>query len=584
MSGLAGLFRVSGPPDRAPFLRMVRALDQRGPDARVEITFPDGALATTVRSPGEAGANPAWDPSGRWCVATDGELLNARTLLAEFHAWGESPEAASSAGIVACLFAARGLEAGLERLAGDVALIAWDSHTRSLHVVRDRAGQRPLHWAALADGTLLVASEPAALLAHGAVDGAPDVDAHRDGLALGAPLPPRTPWLGIRKLAPGERLAWSGGAPEILRWWEESANPPGADGARYRWARSLRFSTELAIQQRVAVDAPIAVALSGGLYAEALLLGTAARRRGPVLAFTVGADGPGDERGPAGEIAARCGAEHVALSIAAADVPALLAEIATLAEPLLTPEALGFYVIARAAGDRGAEVLLTGVGGASLYGGAHIPLGDRAASVPGVGLLGRVARAGAERFGGEPASHRQLRRRPEIDPGTTRWAAVDALAAQAPEGDPTGRALWLDRRLDAERGLAVLDRVTAAHGIRAQSPYADAQLVKLVGSMPVGHLVQVRRPRGLFVEGLAERLAGPAPSHRRMTLPIEAWLADGSLLAGAQEMVADLLLAEDVRRILGPRQPARQQWALVALAAWRRAHPEAPRPDGAHRA
>ncbi|MES2639760.1 MAG: asparagine synthase-related protein [Myxococcota bacterium] len=552
---------------------MIRALDARGPDARVAVDFPDGALATTVRAPGEVGANPAWDPSGRWCVATDGELLNARTLLAEFHAWGESPEAASSAGIVACLFAARGLEAGLERLTGDVALIAWDSHTRCLHAVRDRSGQRPLHWAALADGTVLVASEPAALLAHGGVDRTPDRDAHREALALGASLPPRTPWRGVHKLAPGERLVWSGGAPAITRWWEDSANPPGADGARYRWARSLRFSTELAVQQRVAVDAPVAVALSGGLYAEALLLGTAARRRGRVLAFTVGADGPGDERERAAQIAARCNAEHVPLTITAAEVPALLAEIGALGEPLLTPEALGLYVLARAAADRSAEVLLTGVGGAGLYGGPPVPLAERAASVPGIGFFGRAARAGVERFGGEPWAHRYLRRRPEIDSDSSCWDGVDLLTEQAPEGDPTGRSLWLDRRLDAERGLAVLDRVTAAHGVRAQSPFADPHLVKLVGSMPVGHLVQVRRPRGLFVEGLAERLDGPPPDHRGMTLPIEAWLEDGALLAGVQEMVADLVPAEDVRRLLGPGQPARQQWALVALAAWRRAHP-----------
>ncbi|MDP2316464.1 MAG: asparagine synthase-related protein [Pseudomonadota bacterium] len=573
MSGLAGLFRVEGPPDRAGLTRMLRALDPRGPDARVDVPLPDGVLAATVRAPGETGANPATDPSGRWCVATDGELLNARSLLAELHAWGESPESSGSAGVAACLFAARGLPPALERLAGDVSLIAWDSHARRLHLVRDRAGHRPLHWALLADGTLLVASEPGALLAHPGVDATPDPDALQDALALGAPLPPRTPWRGIHKLGPGERLEWAGGAPVVTRWWAESANPSGADGARYRWARSLRFSTELAIQQRVAVDAPIAVALSGGLYAEALLGSTAARRRGEVLALTVAIEGADNERERAAEIAARHGAEHVVLPLSAADVPGLLAEIAALGEPLFDPAALGYWLLARTAWERGAEVLLTGVGGASLFGGPAIPLVDRAAALPGVGLLGRVARAGADRFGGtETWASRHLRRRLLVQRDDTRRHALDALAAEAPGDDATGAALWLERRLDAEGALATLDRVTAAHGVRAQSPYADAALAKLVASIPVGHLVQVRRPRGLFEDGLAERLHGPAPLHRDMAPPVDAWLADGQLTAGVEGALEGLVPRDEVRAMLAPGQPPRRRWALVALAAWRGAH------------
>ncbi len=568
MSGLAGLFRVAGPPDRKPLPRMIRALDARGPDARVEVSVPDGSIAVTLRAPGETGSNPAWDPTGRWCVATDGELLNARQLLYEQRAWGEGPEEDSTAAVVACLFGARGFESGLERLTGDVAILAWDTATRTLHLVRDRAGLRPLHWALLDDGTIVAASEPGALLAHPGVGRAPDPDGLRDALTLGAALPPATPWHAIRKLGPGERLTWSGGAPTVVRWWEESANPPGADGARYRWARSLRFSTELAIQQRVAVDAPIAVALSGGLYAEALLAATAARRRGALLALTLAPDG-GDELARARVVAERCNAELVAVPLPTADVPAILAELAALSEPLLAPEALAWWVLARAAADRGAEALFTGIGGASLYGGVPAPVAERAAGVPVLGMVGRRARAGAERLG-EPWARRHLRRRLAMD-APPRWAALDALAATAPDADPIGAAAWLDRRIDAEAAHATLDRAAGAHGVRAQSPYADAPLAKLVASFPIGHLAQVRRPRGLFQDGLAERLGGDAPAHRPMTLPVDAWLALPGLTDGVADTLAGLVPPDLLR--LSPEVPAARRWALVALAAWRRRHP-----------
>ncbi|MFN7143911.1 MAG: asparagine synthase-related protein, partial [Myxococcota bacterium] len=552
MSGLAGLFRIGGPAETAPLLRMARALDARGPDGRVEEPLPVGALAVTVGAPGEPDGGVAWDPSRRWCVAADGELLNARALLAELRAWGEEP-GETSAAIAAAMFATRGFEGALERLAGDVAIVAWDATERRLWAARDRAGLRPLHWAALPDGTLLVASEPAALLAHPGVDPAPDPDALREALAFGAPLPPRTPWRAVRALAPGELVTWDGGAPAVKRWWDDAANPSGADGARYRWARSVQFGTELAIQQRVAVDVPVAVALSGGVYAEALLVGAAARRREPILALTLDAEGAVPE-GRAAATAARARAKHVVVPLPVRDVAGLLAE--TVAnEPLLAPEALGWRALTRAAFDGGAEVLLTGVGGASLYGGTPFPLVERAASLPGLGVFGRAARAGAR--GGEGWAHRHVRRRLEVDDAP--WTALDALVGTCPSTDPTGGALWLERRLDAGVSLAVLDRAAAAHGLRAQSPYADAPLVKLVATVPIGHLVQVRRPRGLFLDALAERLAPEPPGHRPMDLPVAAWL-DAVGTAGVAEALEGVLPGDTTRAALDPRAPARRRW------------------------
>ncbi len=564
MSGLAGLFRLGGPPDRAPLPRMARALDARGPDARDEATVPDGALAVTVGAPGEAGGGVARDASGRWVVAADGEILNARALHAELSAWGEAPPEETTAAIAAALFASRGFEGALDRLAGDVAIVAWDTASRQLWATRDRAGLRPLHWAALADGTVLVASEPRALLAHPDLDRAVDAEALREALALGAPLPPRTPWRAIRALAPGELLAWDRRGASTRRWWEDAANPSGADGARYRWARSVQFGAELAVQQRVAVAAPVAVALSGGVYAEALLGAAAARRREPLLALTLAPDGVADPRAAA--IAARARATHVEVPLAAAEVPALLAEVVAH-EPLLTPEALGWWVLARAAWERGAQVLLTGAGGASLFGGRPFPLVERAASLPGLGIFGRAARVVRPR--GWARHH--VRRTLQLDDGP--WEeGLDALAATAPPADPTGAALWLERRLDAGVTHAAVDRAAAAHGVRAQSPFADAPLAKLVASVPVGHLVQVRRARGLFLDALAERLAADPPQHHPMELPLAAWLADARLTDGAADALDGIVPGDELRRALEPSAPARRRWAIAALAAWRRAN------------
>lgn len=534
-------------------------MDVRGPDGRSEHLLGEGGFAVTLGAPGESGAQVAGERSGRWWVAADGELLNARSLLSELTAWEEAPAEPSTPAIAAVIFAARGFQVGLERLAGDVAFLAWDAEEKVLWAARDRAGLRPLCWAIAPDGTILVASEPHSLLAWPGISADEDTDALREGLALGAPLPPRTPWRAVRALAPGELLRW-GGQVETRRWWEEAANPAGADGARYRWARSAQFGAELAIQQRAAVDAPVAVALSGGVYSEALLVATAARRRDPVLALTLHAEG--SELEPrAAAAAARARADHRVIPLLREEIPATLADVVAR-EPILSPEALGWWALSRAAWERGAQVLLTGVGGAALFGGPEIPTHERAAALPGIGALGRLALATRR----TPWARRHLQRSDRDDV----LGSVETLAASAPTPDPLGAALWLDRRLGAELAHAVCDRAGAGHGVRMSAPFADAPLARLVASIPIGHLVQVRRPRGLLLDALKERLAGDPPGHRPMALPVRAWLEDPRLTQDVPSLLADLLPPEESRRLLA-EGAARRAWALVALAAWRRA-------------
>ncbi|MFZ5475213.1 MAG: asparagine synthase-related protein, partial [Myxococcota bacterium] len=199
-------------------------------------------------------------------------------------------------------------------------------------------------------------------------------------------------------------------------------------------------------------------------------------------------------------------------------------------------------------------------------------LAQRAAALPGGRLVGRALGA---RGGGW--ARRQVRWRGDVLPaeeGDALWADVDALAAACPGDDPTGCALWLDRRLGlAEGALAVVDATCGAHGIAHRAPLADPDLVKLVAQIPVGHLVQVRRPRGLFEEAMAERLPDP-PKHAPMALPFAAWLARGALPDDLAERLDGLADPDGTRRLVADFRAGRpglagRLWSLQMLARWR---------------
>ena len=62
-------------------------------------------------------------------------------------------------------FAALGVEATLQRLIGMFAIALWDRRERTLTLVRDRLGIKPLYWAKFGD-LFLFGSELKALRAH----------------------------------------------------------------------------------------------------------------------------------------------------------------------------------------------------------------------------------------------------------------------------------------------------------------------------------------------------------------------------------------------------------------------------------
>lgn len=583
MSGLAGLVRLAGPPDLAPLAAMARALDARGPDARLDLRWPEGGLAVAVLAVDEAGGPPA--RFGAWTVAVDGQITNLAALLKELQA-REVPVEETPAGVVAVLLEELGWARATSRLSGDAAIVAWDASARRLWLARDRTGVRPMHWSTLADGTVLFASEPRALLRHPRADRALDPDAVATLVAIGTLPAPHTPWRALHKLGPGDVLEADAAGVRVANAWAEGANPGGADGARARWARSLEYGVELAVRQRAARGAPLAMAASGGVFSAATLGAVvAARRREETLAITVGFDGGEDERGAAAQRAQALGAEPIGVTLSAGELSDLVDELVAGGEPPLDPTAPAWWVLARTAWARGARALVSGVGGAEVFGGHPAYVGQRAAAVPGAGLLGRALRTtgmgGRLDALGDDWLRRHLRWRglcgpDDADPPLC--AAVEALAARAPGDEPAGKALWLDRRLlVAERLAPTVDRAAGAHGLLAVLPLCDADLVAVAAQVPIGHLVPVRRPRGLFVEALAARLPSPPPGPRGMEPPLVAWLPQSPLLAGVPEALEGLLDPDAVRASLTAFREApdharaRRAWTLAALARWRAA-------------
>jgi asparagine synthase (glutamine-hydrolysing) len=414
MCGIAGMI---GRHDPALLAAMTASLRHRGPDG--EGLHIDGALGLGHRRLAildlAGGAQPMLRADGQAVISFNGEIFNYHALRRELLA---SDQPLLTQGDTEVLLAGHqrwGAAGLLERLRGMFAFALWDMSRETLLLARDHLGIKPLYYAVLADGALLFASEPKALLC------CPEVDRGLDLTSLDAYLdlfyipPPRSIFRGIRQLPPGHTLTWHKGHLEVQRWWDPAPRAPDLHLVRANsleaWAEAVAPVLAEAVALHTVSDVPLGAFLSGGLDSSAIVALMAERSRHPVETFCVGYGPEGrsyEERPVARRVAEFFGANHRELEL---DID-LLGDLDTLVrgfdEPFGSWAALLSHRLARFTRQH-VTVALAGDGGDEVFGGypryRGLLLSQSLSHVPGLELARRVlARAG------EPTTARSLRR------------------------------------------------------------------------------------------------------------------------------------------------------------------------------
>ncbi len=251
MCGIAGLWdqraglapEALGEAARA----MAETLRHRGPDAgavwcdaAAGIAFGHRRLSIIDLSP--AGAQPMVSSCGRVVISYNGEVYNANELRSELEAAGRRFRGHSDTEVIVEGCAVWGVEATVKRLIGMFAISLWDCRERTLYLVRDRLGIKPLYWAKF-NHLLLFGSELKALRAHDGWRPELDRDSPASFLRLSAVPAPRTIYRGVAKLPPATILEARAGAEPVLRSYWSLAEVAEA-GQRERFAGSEAEAAE----------------------------------------------------------------------------------------------------------------------------------------------------------------------------------------------------------------------------------------------------------------------------------------------------------------------------------------------------
>jgi len=573
MCGIAGIVGSQASAELA--LEMAQRMQHRGPDGEGLWAEPGVALShrrLAIQDLTDAGRQPM--VFGSHVLTYNGELYNHEHLRAGLPGpWASSGDTE----VLLRLLSTEGA-ACLSRLVGMFAFASWDSGAKSLLLVRDRLGIKPLYYRLLPDG-IAFASELKSLV----LLGTPHIDqsAVRDFLFHGYIPAPKSIYRGICKLPAAHTLRWQAGKVSIERYWNPSTQiiERSSEDTVQRLDALLRE----VVPQHTVSDVPVGVFLSGGIDSALTAFYLDAPRT-----YTLGFEQDGrSEADAARQVAAHLDTEHLEMTAPQADFAGALERMAGMFdEPFGDSAAWSNYLVAQFA-HREVTVALSGEGGDEIFcgyprywsrvGGRSNflnrslarylpPLSRFASSMQRRGYEGLPAYAAA--LGGMTAQ--------QIDSLlAASWTAPDYdylwFYRQFWRDDlrPLAQLRWLDLNTDLAEGLLTkVDRTSMAHSLEVRPPLLDHRLVEFMLSVDPQLLVDERRRRGkLLVRRLMEPRLPPNHLNRPKSgfgLPVHRWLKQHPKLM--QEAVRRLMERGILRRAVGSE--FRRAWYVLILDRW----------------
>ncbi len=621
MCGIAGIFHVetAKPVDEARVRAMLAPMAYRGPDGSGAWSAPGvgfGHLRLSIIDLG-GGAQPMATAEGDIVVTYNGEIYNFVALRAELEAMGHVFHTQSDTEVILHGWRQWG-EGCVERLHGMFAIALFDARRGALWLARDRFGVKPLHYATLADGSLIFASEMKGLLAHPGMRREAELTAVEDYLAYGYVPDDTSIVRGVRKLGAGETLLAIRGRPLPLprRYWDISF----ADrerGSSEDLEEALLDKLREAVRSRMVADVPLGAFLSGGVDSSTVVALMSEASSQPVKTCTIGFDVPElDETDYAERIARRFATDH-RTRIVSPDDFGLIDKIAGhFDEPFADASALPTYRVCELAREN-VTVALSGDGADEGFAGyrrhlfqhreemirGFIPgavrrsvLGPLGAIYPKADWAPRFLRAkstllglatdGAEAYaasvGVTPAAIRAQLFTDGAKAGLNGHRAEDRYITamrDAPVRDPIDRAQYADLKIWLPGDiLTKTDRMSMAVSLEAREPLLDHRLMEFAARLPVRQRIHGRSGKYLLKKAMEPMLPLDILYRPKMgfVTPVSDWFR-GALANEARAIAGGSALARtewfDMRRIArlaeahrnGVADHGRLLWQLVML-------------------
>lgn len=626
MCGIIGIWGAL--PDKQAIVKYgCRSMRHRGPDSEGYWEDPEAGLALghvrlAILDLTEAGHQPMISACGRYALVLNGEIYNHLDLRASLEAQGHAPawRGHSDTETVLAGFAAWGIQKTLQAAVGMFAMALWDRQSRTLSLMRDRMGEKPLYLGFVA-GSFVFASELKALTAIPGFNKEPD----RRALSLLVRhnyIPaPFSIYSAISKLEPGSWVQLSqeqcrhGSLPLPQRYWsaQEVAQDASQDmlsfGSDNEAVDALETVLSSAVKGQMISDVALGAFLSGGIDSSIVVALMQQRNAQAVKTFSIGFDDPAfNEAEHAKAVAGHLGTQHTELYVSANDALAVVPGLAGLYdEPFADSSQIPTILVTRMA-RRHVTVALSGDGGDELFGGYSRYFRakrwwDKRESIPAVlrTPMAAAARLGAGVLG---AGHQreQFEKLAEVlgaahcgkfyqqfvsywkDPAQV---VIGANVPETPFDQPSSSAIFERMMLlDAQTYLpddilVKVDRAAMAASLETRVPMIDHRVFEFAQRLPRDYKIRDGQGKWLLRQLLYRHVPRQMVDRPKkgFSVPLGAWLR-GPLQDWANALLDPALLrhqglfhAEAITRKWQEHQSGKRDWSthlwsILMTQAW----------------
>ena len=512
----------------------------------------------------KGGDQPIYNEDRTIALVYNGEIYNFQPLVEELVSLGHRFQTRTDTEVVVHAWEEWG-ERCVDRFQGMYAFALWDRNRETLFLARDRLGVKPLHYAALPDGTLVFGSELKSLLCHPDLSRAIDPCAVEDYFAFGYIPDPRTILSQVRKLPPAHTLCVRRGEPlpEPREYWDVSFRRNGVRTLDEACEELIPRFRE-AVRLRLISEVPLGAFLSGGVDSSAVVAMMAGLQSGPVNTCTMAfGERAYDESAFAEEVARRYGTSHQVERVNpdSFELVGLLGGIYD--EPFADSSAIPTYRVCGLARKR-VTVALSGDGGDESLAGyrryrwhLHEELMRRAvpspirrplfrflgSAYPKADWAPRIFRAKATLLGFSRDSLEgyfhsvslmtdEQRRRLYRDSFRKELQGYHAIEVfrrhgrRAPTSSPLSMVQYLDLKTYLPGDiLTKVDRASMAHSLEVRGPLLDYTLVDWLAGLPPEWKLHQGRGKYLFTKSLEPYLSKELLYRPKMgfAVPLASW-------------------------------------------------------------
>jgi asparagine synthase (glutamine-hydrolysing) len=511
-----------------------------------------------------AGKQPATDIAEYIHIVWNGEIYNYRELRAELEVRGVHCRDSSESEVVINLYLEFGLDF-VNKLNGMFAIAIHDARDSSLHLIRDRMGEKPLWISQLNDGTLFFASEIRALMLA-----RPDRTLRTEMIAevmqYGYINSPNSAFNEIHQVPPASVTSWRDGKTTTTAYWTADFETKVA----ISYQEALETTKELieaAVSRRLISERPLGSFLSGGYDSTVVTAYMAKLMGGKVQTYSIGFHSEAfNEAHHAKQVANYLDTNHHE-EILSPD-PALVIEKIShiLDQPFADSSIVPTYLLAKFAREN-LIVALGGDGGDEVFGGY-----DRYLATPIIQKLNPflgVARKGLNFFGQQPLGNSRKINRVGSQMSSKKSLAyryssmlsltqshelISILNPKVYSNRPEtsfvnqfglGDLNSFDRMVSSDFAaylpgdlLVKVDIATMANSLELRSPFLDVNVVEWAVSLPRRHKIKGLETKHILKDVARSLVPAELIDRPKMGfgIPRAEWLR-----TGMKEMISDTL-------------------------------------------